>query len=299
MAHRSSLALTVLGIATAVVFALPQTTFAKNSYCAGDGAGHEGGICISVGNCTTMSVETDDCLISSGNTCCIPPTPPAPVATCASVTGYCFDGDCLTDEDKGVLDCATKLTNAQFPHCCKSRTTAPVAPAGQAASTPGSVTPAAAAPSGIIPASVKNCIETGKCSLDDIVKTGVGFANFIMGLSGALFLAIFIYGGALYLLSFGDKTMVQKGFNAIKGAAIGMIIVLSAWTIVSQIVKGIGANTGTTGAGPAIGGGGGISATACTDKGSEWSCKTFDGSTSAQVVQNASKAGFQCQIGKC
>jgi hypothetical protein len=150
---------------------------------------------------------------------------------------------------------------------------------------------------GIIPAEVAGCIKTGNCSLDDIVRTGVGFANFLMGLSGALFLAIFIYGGALYLLSFGNKEYVTKGMKAIKGAAIGMIIVLSAWTIVGQIVKGIGADV--SGAGTAATGKKGITATSCTDLGPEWTCKTFDGSTSAQVVQNASKAGFQCQTGKC
>lgn len=86
------------------------------------------------------------------------------------------------------------------------------------------------------------CVKTGDCTLDDIVKTGAAFANLITQLSAGFFFAAFIYGGAMYLLSFGNKSRVEKGKKAITGSAIGMFIVLAAWTIVSYIV---GSLTGT------------------------------------------------------
>jgi hypothetical protein len=76
------------------------------------------------------------------------------------------------------------------------------------------------------------CMSAGNCSLDDIVKTAAAFGNMLMEISAALFFATFVYGGARYLLSFGKSDWVQKGTQAMKGGAIGMLIVMSAWTIV-------------------------------------------------------------------
>ncbi len=81
----------------------------------------------------------------------------------------------------------------------------------------------------------KVCWQTGNCQLDDILLTGVAFANLLIGLSAAAFFATFIYGGVLYLISFGSKDTVGKGKKALTGAAIGMVIVMSAWTIVNYL----------------------------------------------------------------
>lgn len=83
------------------------------------------------------------------------------------------------------------------------------------------------------------CISSGNCSLDDIVWTGAQFANLLTTLSAALFFAAFIYGGARYLLSFGDAKAVSAGKTAMTGAATGMAIVLFAWTIVNYIANAI------------------------------------------------------------
>lgn len=79
------------------------------------------------------------------------------------------------------------------------------------------------------------CMSAGNCSLDDIVKTAAAFGNMLMEISAALFFATFVYGGARYLLSFGKSEWVQKGTQAMKGGAIGMLIVMSAWTIVRYV----------------------------------------------------------------
>jgi hypothetical protein len=85
----------------------------------------------------------------------------------------------------------------------------------------------------------KDSRKAGVCSVDDIVGTGAAFANLVTELSAGLFFGVFIYGGAMYLLSFGDKSRVDKGKKAIVGAAIGMFIVLAAWTITSYIAKSL------------------------------------------------------------
>ena len=55
------------------------------------------------------------------------------------------------------------------------------------------------------------CVSDGKCTLDDIIQTGVNFANFLFGISGAVFLAIFVYAGILYLTSGGSAERAGKG----------------------------------------------------------------------------------------
>ncbi len=84
-----------------------------------------------------------------------------------------------------------------------------------------------------------SCWSDGNCSLDDIVLAGSAFANILIELSAALFFATFIYGGAMYIFSFGKSDWVKKGTDAMKGGAIGMLIVLSAWTIVRYLATAI------------------------------------------------------------
>ncbi len=79
----------------------------------------------------------------------------------------------------------------------------------------------------------------GTCTVDQIVQTGAAFANLLTEISGALFFVVFIYGGAMYLFSLGDKSRVEKGKKAIVGGAIGMTIVLMAWTIVTYVAKSL------------------------------------------------------------
>lgn len=84
-----------------------------------------------------------------------------------------------------------------------------------------------------------SCWSDGNCSLDDVVLAGSAFANILIELSAALFFATFIYGGAMYVFSFGKSDWVKKGTDAMKGGAIGMLIVMSAWTIVRFLASSI------------------------------------------------------------
>lgn len=79
-----------------------------------------------------------------------------------------------------------------------------------------------------------SCTKTGDCGLDDIVQTGVNFANFLFGISGAILLATFVYGGVMYLTA-GTGGNVSKAKDMIKNALIGMVLVFSAGLLVSTI----------------------------------------------------------------
>lgn len=118
--------------------------------------------------------------------------------------------------------------------CCTIESEpAPTPEAGQTAA------PSAPSGGGAVQLALPPCIKTGNCSLDDIVRTGAAFANLLTELSAALFFATFVYGGARYLLSFGSEKGVSAGKAAIKGGAIGMAIVLGAWTLVNYIANSL------------------------------------------------------------
>lgn len=72
----------------------------------------------------------------------------------------------------------------------------------------------------------------GRCTLDDIKIVAVNFANFLMGLAAAFFLAIFVWAGFKYIFFAYDSGVAADARNTLVGAAIGMLLVLGAATIV-------------------------------------------------------------------
>jgi hypothetical protein len=73
--------------------------------------------------------------------------------------------------------------------------------------------------------------------LDCIVFTIINIAKLILGISGSVALALFIYGGFLMLVSRGNETIVTKGKSVLSGALIGLIIIFGAYTGVFFLIK--------------------------------------------------------------
>lgn len=84
------------------------------------------------------------------------------------------------------------------------------------------------------------CTKTGDCEIADLVQQAVNFARWLMGLAGALFLLVFVYGGAMYVMSFGRSDMVTKGKTALTRGAMGVVLVMGAWTIVTYVADSLG-----------------------------------------------------------
>lgn len=67
--------------------------------------------------------------------------------------------------------------------------------------------------------------------------------NVALSVVGALFLALMLYGGFLWMTAAGDGGKVDKAKEIIRAAIIGIIIVVSAYVItyfVVQLATGIG-----------------------------------------------------------
>lgn len=84
---------------------------------------------------------------------------------------------------------------------------------------------------------------TGQASgnLEDAVKNVISGA---LGISGVLALIAFIYGGIVWMTSGGDSSKVQKGKNMMIWAVWGIVIIFSAYAILSYIFTALVGNGG-------------------------------------------------------
>ncbi len=80
---------------------------------------------------------------------------------------------------------------------------------------------------------------SGNCSLNTFIALGVSLSNIILGLVGALTLAMFIYGGVTLLISGGSAEKISKGKEIILGSVVGLLIVFGSYTIIKFVVNDV------------------------------------------------------------
>ena len=62
----------------------------------------------------------------------------------------------------------------------------------------------------------------------------------LLGIVGSLALAVFIYGGFVWMTSAGNGDSVNKGKNTLIWAAIGLAVIFSAYALVRFVFEGLG-----------------------------------------------------------
>jgi len=63
---------------------------------------------------------------------------------------------------------------------------------------------------------------------------------------GVLFFALMVFGGFMWMTARGNEEQTKKALNTITAAVIGLIIVLSSYTITSFVFKSVGINQSTS-----------------------------------------------------
>ncbi|OGL67009.1 hypothetical protein A2856_00785 [Candidatus Uhrbacteria bacterium RIFCSPHIGHO2_01_FULL_63_20] len=61
----------------------------------------------------------------------------------------------------------------------------------------------------------------------------------VIGFSGVLALASFIWGGILFLTAAGNEERVKKGKNTLIWASIGLVVLFTSYTLVNTIVSSL------------------------------------------------------------
>lgn len=100
---------------------------------------------------------------------------------------------------------------------------------------------------GIVPEACRGRASIAECGLPELVNLFVRIAQYIFGVSGAIALALFIYGGFLWITSAGNSERVQEGKKVITGAIVGLVIIFGAATIVRFLVETVRTGAGGTG----------------------------------------------------
>ncbi len=94
-------------------------------------------------------------------------------------------------------------------------------------------------------ASSYNCPDGKVCLSDPLGKTTpqtlIGrVINAILGLVGSIALAMFIWGGFTWMTAGGNAENVKKGRDIILWAAIGLVVIFSAYALVNFVFTSIG-----------------------------------------------------------
>lgn len=86
-----------------------------------------------------------------------------------------------------------------------------------------------------------NCAAAGQCrNLSDLFFPVLKFVEWIFKYIGALAFIFFVYGGFTMILSFGNAEKFKKGQQILVAAVIGLIIVFSAYLLVSFLLDALG-----------------------------------------------------------
>ena len=77
------------------------------------------------------------------------------------------------------------------------------------------------------------------CDFNSVIKLAQAIMDFLLYISIYIAAGLFIWAGILYTTARDDSGQVSKAKEIFKDAAIGFIIMLSAWVIVYTIVYGL------------------------------------------------------------
>ena len=69
----------------------------------------------------------------------------------------------------------------------------------------------------------------------------------ILSIVGSVALLMFVYGGVIWITSFGEAKRIEKGKMIITWAVLGLAMIASAYVLVNAVIQGLitGSATGT------------------------------------------------------
>ena len=85
------------------------------------------------------------------------------------------------------------------------------------------------------------------CGVSQMIEVLINVTNIILELTGAVALAVFIYGGVMWIIAAGNDERVKQGKEALKAAVIGIILILTSWLIVNFVIYALTGQGGDIG----------------------------------------------------
>lgn len=75
-----------------------------------------------------------------------------------------------------------------------------------------------------------------KCNLCSFVKLVINLADIIIALSGSAAILMFVIGGIMMIINYGNEAWIKRGRETIVATVIGLAIVFLAWTLVNLVI---------------------------------------------------------------
>jgi len=77
----------------------------------------------------------------------------------------------------------------------------------------------------------------GLSTEDNIEEALVGIINFVLGFVASIAVLVLIYGGYLWIVDRGEGQLAEKSRKLIANAVIGILLIISAWTIINTVTS--------------------------------------------------------------
>ncbi len=90
-----------------------------------------------------------------------------------------------------------------------------------------------------LPEPQEACKEFGQCTLDQVMQIFVNIATGILGVIGSIVLLMFVYGGYVWITSFGREERVTRGKDTMNHAILGLALVLGAYALMNFVIASV------------------------------------------------------------
>ena len=81
---------------------------------------------------------------------------------------------------------------------------------------------------------------TGCREINTLLQTAINITKILLSFLGVIAFVVFIYGGLVTILSFGNAEKYKKGTQVLVNAVIGIIIAVSAYLIIDILLTALG-----------------------------------------------------------
>lgn len=99
---------------------------------------------------------------------------------------------------------------------------------------------AAAAFPSLVPEGCQGEANIADCNLSTVELMFTNVAKIILGVTGSLALAVFVYGGILFMVSSGNPANVAKATKVLRTAVIGLALIILSGTAIKILLKVLG-----------------------------------------------------------
>lgn len=84
-------------------------------------------------------------------------------------------------------------------------------------------------------------IPPGSCTVEQILTFASSIMDWMVAVSGAVALLMFVLGGVWMIFSAGNSSRVERGKDILTGTSIALIFILGSWVLVQFALQSLGA----------------------------------------------------------